>query len=156
MPKGSESYGRGDSPRDSKDPMDSALDFGQNIEKRSRRCEESKWQNEADMVLSLKENPTLCMKAVCAQLKQHTQIISSSHCRNRTLRAFKKFAALSGSELAEFLLDGDPKGDLKKSQKDLEMFKPEGLGDCQRLARYYSKRLFSIYISKKDPFFSPS
>ncbi|KAI3989760.1 hypothetical protein MKX01_040730, partial [Papaver californicum] len=61
-----------------------------------------------------------------------------------------------GTNLAEFLMDGNQEGDRKKSVKELEMFDLKALEDCKRLSMNYSKQLFSIYQSKDDPFFLPS
>ncbi|KAI3893090.1 hypothetical protein MKX03_035880 [Papaver bracteatum] len=136
------------------------LDIGQVIEiiKRNRN-KESEWQTEDDMLSSLEEDPDLCMKAVCAlhrqQLTKGKSVKSSLHNRNRRFSVFSKFVALRGSEMAEFLTDNNPKGDLKKSAKELEAFIPEGLEDCKALARFYSNELFIIYQNHEDPFFGP-
>lgn len=58
-----------------------------------------------------------------------------------------------GSLLAEFLTDGDPQGDLKKSVEDLHRYHPKAHEMCRKLATHYSKQLFTIYHNKEDPFF---
>lgn len=60
-----------------------------------------------------------------------------------------------GSDLAEFLTDGDPKGDLMKNVEELREYNPKGLELCRTLATHYSKQLFAIYKNKEDPFFLP-
>ncbi|KAI3861858.1 hypothetical protein MKX03_001714 [Papaver bracteatum] len=74
-------------------------------------------------------------------------------CGNSSSDSDDAFVALRGSEMAEFLTDNNPKDDLKKSVKDLELFIPDGLEDCKTLARFYSNELFTIYQSREDPFF---
>lgn len=53
-------------------------------------------------------------------------------------------------------MDGDCKGDLKKSVKDLETLDSKAVGDCKKLAIEYSIYLFDIYENEKDPFFLPA
>lgn len=56
-----------------------------------------------------------------------------------------------GSKLGEFLTDGDPVGDLKKSVKELQEHDPKGIEMCRQLATHYSKQLFAMYANKEDP-----
>lgn len=58
--------------------------------------------------------------------------------------------------MAEFLIDGDPQGKLRKSVRELEKYDQKGLSECKRLAVGHSKQLIEIYQKKKDPFFLPS
>ncbi|KAI3860861.1 hypothetical protein MKX03_002477, partial [Papaver bracteatum] len=60
------------------------------------------------------------------------------------------------TSLAKFLMDGDCKGDLKKSVKDLELFDSAAVADCKKLAKRYSPYLFYIYENGKDPFSLPA
>lgn len=147
---GSETCDSGDSSTDSEDALDNELDIGEVVAMIRRNTnKELKWQNEADVLSSFKKHPVLCMKAVCA-LQQKTDEGKS------IMGPFSKFAAHSGRELAVFLTDGNPEGDLKKSVEELEMFFPEGLEDCKILSTHYSKQLFTIYQNKEDPLFLPS
>ncbi|XP_026422098.1 uncharacterized protein LOC113318182 [Papaver somniferum] len=141
----------GDSSSDSEDAVDIELDFGRVVAMmRSNTNIEMKWQNEADMRSSFEKDPVLCMKAVCALHRQQAD-------DGKSIKGpFSQFSALSGSDLAEFLMDWNPEADLEKSVKELEMFDREGLEDCKTLATYYSKQLFSIYQKGEDPFFNPS
>ena len=50
-------------------------------------------------------------------------------------------------------MDGDPAGDLKKTVEDLKQYDKKGIEDCCRIATYYSKQLFEIYLNKEDPYF---
>lgn len=61
-----------------------------------------------------------------------------------------------GSQLAQFLTDGNPQGDVIKSVKELQEHDPKGLEKCWSLAQRYSKQLFEIYKNKEDPLFLPS
>ncbi|MCL7049535.1 hypothetical protein MKW94_009779 [Papaver nudicaule] len=117
---------------------------------------ESKWQIEDDMLSSLEEDPVLCMKAVCALHRQEITKGKSLHNSNQRFSFFSKFEpVIRGSEMAAFLTDNNPEGDLKKSVEELEMFMPGGLEDCKTLARFYSRELFTIYQNQEDPFFGP-
>ncbi|OVA06392.1 hypothetical protein BVC80_8981g30 [Macleaya cordata] len=155
--KWSDSSDSGDSSSDSEDATDMDLTFNQVIAMIKRnRVKESKWQFEADMLSSFEVDSELCMKAVCAlyrqQISEKKLMKGSLHSNNR---GFNKFDALRGTTLAEFLMDGDRKGNLKKSVKELEIFDPKALEECKRLARHYSNQLFTIYQNREDPFFLP-
>lgn len=50
-----------------------------------------------------------------------------------------------GTTLAEFLIDGDTEGKLRKSATELEQHDKNGLSDCKRLAIGHSKQLFEIF-----------
>lgn len=60
-----------------------------------------------------------------------------------------------GTTLAEFLTDGDPHGDLKKSVQQLKERGSQAVELCRTLASHYSKQLFEIYKNKEDPLFLP-
>ncbi|KAI3860855.1 hypothetical protein MKX03_002471 [Papaver bracteatum] len=115
----------------------------------NKKKDKMKWNSEADMLLSFEEDPELCLKAVCAFYRQEIYedeispkglVIDSDMLRCITL--------------AKFLMEG--KGDIRKSVKELEKFDSEGVDDCRRLARSYSKQLFSIYQNGKDLFYLPA
>ncbi|KAB5524166.1 hypothetical protein DKX38_021915 [Salix brachista] len=115
-----------------------------------------KWEFEGDMLADFGKDPELCMRAVCALYRQQTD----EEKRNKeTLhyngRGFSKFDAPRGSKLAEFLIDGDPSGDLKKSVLELQAYNSKGVKLCRKLATHYSKQLFQIYKNKEDPLFLP-
>ncbi|GKB96991.1 hypothetical protein Tco_0983128, partial [Tanacetum coccineum] len=57
-----------------------------------------------------------------------------------------------GSELAEFLMDGDPARDLKKTVEDLKQYDSKGIKDCRKFATTYSEQLFKIYQNNEDPY----
>ncbi|KAJ6294942.1 hypothetical protein OIU76_022930 [Salix suchowensis] len=108
------------------------------------------------MLADFGKDPELCMRAVCALYRQQTD----EEKRNKeTLhyngRGFSKFDAPRGSKLAEFLIDGDPSGDLKKSVLELQAYNSKGVKLCRKLATHYSKQLFQIYKNKEDPLFLP-
>ncbi|XP_026417671.1 paramyosin-like [Papaver somniferum] len=153
--KPSESADSGDSSSDSEDLGDSDFSFKQVA--KIIRLRQSKWQFEADLFSSLQKDPELCMRAICALYRQ--QMSKEKYTRgslDSNERGFNVNDALRGTTLAEFLMDGNHEGDLKKSVKELEMFDSKALEDCKRLSMYYSTQLFSMYQSKDDPFFLPS
>jgi hypothetical protein len=59
------------------------------------------------------------------------------------------------SRIAEFLLDGDLYGPVKKTISDLEEYDRCALDFCRGMASHYSKQLFEIYQNKEDPYFHP-
>ncbi|KAI3982218.1 hypothetical protein MKX01_038709 [Papaver californicum] len=107
-----------------------------------------KWEIEADMISSFEEDPELCMRAVCAlfRLQRSEEKLSADW-------LFHYSDALRGTTLALFLMDGDRRGDLKKSVEELDVFDAKAREDCKRLAKSYSKQLFKIFQNKEDPFF---
>ncbi|XP_010261492.1 PREDICTED: uncharacterized protein LOC104600314 isoform X2 [Nelumbo nucifera] len=124
---------------------------------RRNKNNKSGWEYEADMLSSFEKDSELCLKAVCALYRQQTsEEKSAKGSLYYNNRGFNKFDALRGTTLAEFLTDGDPRGDLKKSVEELERFDPRALEECKRLAAKYSKQLFNIYQNKEDPLFLPS
>ncbi|XP_059435276.1 uncharacterized protein LOC132168178 [Corylus avellana] len=133
-------------------------DFDEILSKLQRNQDHKlKWEFEADILAAFGKDTELCMKAVCALFRQQTSgEKSSKEAFYSNHRGFSKFDAPRGSTLAEFLTDGDPEGDLKKSVKELQEYDPEAVQLCRRLATHYSKQLFEIYKNKEDPFFLPS
>lgn len=61
---------------------------------------------------------------------------------------------IRGTRIGQFLTDGDPEGDLKKSVEELRRFECNAVEICSDLARHYSKQLFEIYNNREDPFFA--
>ncbi|KAJ6294938.1 hypothetical protein OIU76_022926 [Salix suchowensis] len=141
----------------SDDGSDDDTDFGMILSRLHRSKDHKfKWEFEGDMLADFGKDPELCMKAVCALYRQQT----AEEKRNKeTLhyngRGFSKFDAPRGSKLAEFLIDGDPSGDLKKSVLELQAYNSKGVKLCRKLATHYSKQLFQIYKNKEDPLFLP-
>ncbi|KAA8533647.1 hypothetical protein F0562_030919 [Nyssa sinensis] len=142
---------------ESEDVSDANMDFDEVISRIQRnRHHKSKWEFEADMLAGFGKNPELCMKAVCALYRQQTseeKLSKGTIYSNR--RGFSQCDALRGTTLAEFLTDGDPKGDVNKSVEELQQYNPKGLELCRTLATRYSKQLFAIYKNKEDPLFLP-
>ncbi|OAY59620.1 uncharacterized protein LOC110626043 isoform X1 [Manihot esculenta] len=139
----------------SEDEWDFSVDFS-TMNKHWQRGQENgpckRWGRDADMVTAFEKNGELCMEAVCALYRQQTRksIYGTSSSQNR---GFNKFALTRGTTLAEFLIDGDPKGKLTKSKMELMAYDPKGLDDCRRLAIEHSKQLFEIYQKQEDPLF---
>ncbi|XP_021840171.2 uncharacterized protein [Spinacia oleracea] len=134
---------------------DSNLEFEEIISRlKSRRCPNSKWVSEGDMLSDFGKNPELCMRAVCALYRQQTN--EEKACKASLIhngRGFSKLDAIRGTILGEFLTDGDSNGDLVKSVEELQEHHPYGHEDCRKLADRYSKQLFKIYENGEDPFF---
>ncbi|KAJ7959285.1 Homeobox-leucine zipper HOX24 [Quillaja saponaria] len=140
----------------SQDVSHGNMELGEVLSKFKRKRDSKKWEFEGDMLAAFGKDPELCMKAVCALYRQQTsdeQISKGTLVYNH--RGFNKFDAFRGSDLAEFLTDGDPHGDLKKSVNELHKFDPRGVELCNTLAARYSKQLFEIYKKKEDPHFHP-
>ncbi|GER34335.1 casein lytic proteinase B4 [Striga asiatica] len=123
--------------------------------RRERKCKMD-WEYEADMLADLGKYPELCMKAVCAIYRRQT---SEEQFHQATLvhngRGFSQVHAPRGSDLAKFLTDGDPDGDVNKTVDELQKFDTRGVEQCRKLAIHYSRQLFDIYKSREDPFFHP-
>ncbi|KAL5221600.1 hypothetical protein ABZP36_026313 [Zizania latifolia] len=121
---------------------------------RKRKAKE--WKYEAEMLSAFAEHSELCLKAVCALYRRQTvyeQVQKASIVHNK--QGFNQIDASRGSRIAEFLLDGDAFGPLKKTVRDLEEYDRYALEFCHKLAARYSKQLFSIYQNKEDPDFIP-
>nr|GMC68425.1 Chromosome partition protein like [Ipomoea batatas] len=132
--------------------------FGEIISRiRRKKTHKLEWDYEADMLAAFAEVPELCMKAVCALYRMQTD--DEKNCKSTMYmneRGFSQCDAYRGSQLAQFLTDGNPKGDVIKSVKELQEHDPKGLEKCWSLAQRYSKQLFEIYKNKEDPLFLPS
>ncbi|XP_057463866.1 uncharacterized protein LOC130753720 [Actinidia eriantha] len=76
-----------------------------------------KWEFEVDMLAAFGKDLELCMKAS---------------------------VSYRGTTLAEFLTDGDPQGEMKKSVKEQQEHDPKGPELCRTLATHYSKQLYAI------------
>ncbi|XP_022736095.1 uncharacterized protein LOC111289373 [Durio zibethinus] len=142
----------------STDVSDDEVDFDVILSQLKRNKDhKSDWKFEGELLAAFGKDLELCMKAVCALYRQQTsgeKLCKATLCQNQ--RGFSKFDAYRGCTLAEFLTDGDPQGDLKKSVKELQAYDPNAVELCRNLATHYSKQLFEIYNSKEDPYFLPS
>lgn len=134
---------------------DSDVDFDEILSRLKRTKDQNlEWELEADMLSAFGKDPKLCMKAVCALYRQQTS--DEKDCKGTLVynsRGFSKFDAYRGTMLAEFLTDGDPAGELKKSVEELREYDPKGLELCRTFASRYSKQLFDICKNKEDPYF---
>lgn len=52
--------------------------------------------------------------------------------------------------MAEFLINGDPHGQLRKSVTELEAYHLKAVDDCKSIAIHHSQQLFDIYRKKED------
>ncbi|KAL5729218.1 hypothetical protein ACHQM5_002195 [Ranunculus cassubicifolius] len=118
------------------------------------RKREACWKYEVDMVKSFERDPLLCMKAVCT-LYRHRLFEKKADGGSSKLnnRRFSLSREERGTSIAKFLLDGNEECEMKKSVKELEVYDPKGLQECQKLAYHYSNQLFTVYQNKEDPFF---
>ncbi|KAF7830666.1 protein IWS1-like protein [Senna tora] len=137
------------------DESDGDVDLSKILSRIQRiKGQKMKWECEAEMLAAFGKDPELCMKAVCTLHRQQTfeeQMSKGSLCYNG--RGFSNRHAFRGSNMAEFLTNGDPLGDLKKSVQELQEFDPEGVEFCRKMALHYSKQLFKIYENEEDPLF---
>ncbi|XP_007038950.2 PREDICTED: protein IWS1 homolog A [Theobroma cacao] len=142
----------------SKDVSDDEVDFDVILSQLKRNKDrKSDWKFEGELLAAFGKDLELCMKAVCALYRQQTsgeKLWKATLLQNQ--RGFSKFDAHRGCTLAEFLTDGDPQGDLKKSVRELQAYDSNAVELCRDLATRYSKQLFQIYNSKEDPYFRPS
>ncbi|CAO2205127.1 unnamed protein product [Urochloa humidicola] len=135
---------------------DSEVDYADVMARIGRKNKAKDWEFEGDMLAAFGEHPELCLKAVCALYRKQTeeeQMHKATFVHNK--QGFNQIHALRGSRIAEFLLDSDLNGPLKKTISDLEEHDRYALGFCRRMASHYSKQLFAIYQNKEDPYFHP-
>ncbi|KAF5732409.1 protein IWS1 A isoform X1 [Tripterygium wilfordii] len=138
---------------------DGNMEFGEIISglNRSKYHKKLNWEFEADMLADFGKDPEMCMKAVCVLYRQQTNDEKvSKEALHSNGRGFSKFDAPRGCTLAEFLTNGDPHSDPKKSVEELHEYDPMGVEICRNLADRYSKQLFEIYKNGEDPLFLPS
>ncbi|CAN6976639.1 unnamed protein product [Brassica oleracea var. botrytis] len=123
--------------------------------RRDKKPGEHKWNLEGEMLAAFGKDPELCMRAVCVLYRFQTEgekATRSSHVANG--RGFSMADADRGTRIGQFLTDGDPEGDLKKSVEELRSFEFNAVEICSALARHYSKQLFEIYNNREDLFFA--
>ncbi|KAI9096804.1 hypothetical protein K1719_025983 [Acacia pycnantha] len=88
-----------------------------------KKDQKRKWEFEGDMLAAFGKDPQLCMKAACTLYRQQTSeertMKGSLHYNGR---GFNNVDAFRGSTLAEFITEGDPLGDVKKTVKELEEY----------------------------------
>ena len=119
-----------------------------------RNAKNKDWKIEPEMLSAFDEYPELRLKAVCALYRKQTQEEQAGKAiimHNK--KGFNQIDARRGSNIAQFLLDGDAAGPLKKTAQDLEKYDWYALEFCHKMALRYSKQLFAIYQNKEDPYF---
>ncbi|OMO75961.1 hypothetical protein CCACVL1_15968 [Corchorus capsularis] len=155
---GSEDVSSRSSAYSGSESSDDEVNLGMILSKLKRnKDKKSDWKFEGELLAAFGKDPELCMKAVCALYRKQTsdeKVSKSTFIHNQ--RGFSKPDAPRGCSLGEFLTDGDPQGDLKKSVKELQEYNPKGVELCRHLATRYSKQLFTIYHNKEDPYFQSS
>lgn len=105
----------------------------------------------ADMFCALDLDADLCAKAVCALYRLWLSGMNGSNCFGS--KGFEECDIERGTALAKLLIDGDPRGKMKKSVDDL---RKDEILDCKRLAQKYHRQLIDIYRKGEDPLFSSS
>ncbi|KAJ8768543.1 hypothetical protein K2173_022649 [Erythroxylum novogranatense] len=135
---------------DSEDDIDPMFDFSVFLQRDQGKKDPTKWKLEKDMVAAFERDIELCMKAVCALYRQETGVGKSL---GLLKRGFMKINRERDMALAEFLVDGDQQGKLKKSVEELLAYDPDGLDSCKRIAIDHSAQLFELYQQKEDPLF---
>uniref|UniRef100_A0A453EG84 Uncharacterized protein n=2 Tax=Aegilops tauschii subsp. strangulata TaxID=200361 RepID=A0A453EG84_AEGTS len=135
-----------------------------------RNAKNKDWKIELEMLSAFDEYPELRLKAVCALYRKQTQ---EEQAGKFTIMHNKKgyqidarrnlghmgvgltvnmsSSVFRGSHIAQFLLDGDAAGPLKKTAQDLENYDRYALEFCHKMALHYSKQFFAIYQNKEDP-----
>ncbi|KAJ0261714.1 Uncharacterized protein HA466_0047820 [Hirschfeldia incana] len=144
----------GDAPEEGSDEEAGYADVIARL-RRDKKPGEHKWDLEGHMLSAFGKDPELCMRAVCVLYRFQTEgekATRSSHVANG--RGFSMADADRGTRIGQFLTDGDPEGDLKKTVEELRSFEFNAVEICGDLARKYSKQLFEIYNNREDPFFS--
>ncbi|XP_028782988.1 uncharacterized protein LOC114739105 [Neltuma alba] len=121
------------------------------------------WKFEADMLAAFGKDPQrLYVLFIVSKLLRNRR--SGDHCTTmegdstdlmlKVSHVFSLcFHLRRGSTLAEFLTNGDPLLDVKKSVKELDEYDPRGVETCRTMAFRYSKQLYKIHKKKEDPFF---
>ncbi|TKW12129.1 hypothetical protein SEVIR_5G016800v4 [Setaria viridis] len=135
---------------------DSEVDYADVMARIGRKNKAKDWKFEGDMLAAFDEHPELCLKAVCALYRKQTeeeQMHKATLVHNK--QGFSQIHAPRASRIAEFLLDGDLYGPVKKNISDLVEYDRYALEFCRRMASHYSKQLFAIYQNKEDPYFHP-
>ncbi|KAL7122881.1 hypothetical protein ACP275_01G071300 [Erythranthe tilingii] len=113
-----------------------------------RNLVEKKWMCGAYMLKAFDEDDELCMDAVCALHRKQVSTPGSNLVQSH-------FQTMRGCDLAEYLIDGDPKLRRKKSVSEVKNRFPDVVNRCRILAADYYEKLFMMYCNGEDPFFGP-
>ncbi|CAO2178933.1 unnamed protein product [Urochloa humidicola] len=112
----------------------------------------SYWKSALDVFPSCLVNKEICMQAVCALLRQRKLTIQGGRSGGYTT-TLSKSDIRRAAVLAEFLLDGNLQGPLKRTADELEKRDSGGVDLLGRVALEFSEQLFSIFKNKEDPYF---
>ncbi|CAO2170854.1 unnamed protein product [Urochloa humidicola] len=108
------------------------------------------WKSALDVFPSCLVNKEICMQAVCALLRQRELTIQGARSGGTILG---KSDIHRAAVLAEFLMDGNLQGPLKRTADELEKRDSGGVDFLCRVALGFSEQLFSIFKNKEDPYF---
>ncbi|CAL4948364.1 unnamed protein product [Urochloa decumbens] len=106
------------------------------------------WKSGSDVSTSCLVNKEICMQAACALRRQRKLTFQGGRSGGLSKSDVHRAAAL-----AEFLLDGNLQGPLKRTDDELEKHDSGGADLLGRVALGFSEQLFSIYKNKEDPYF---
>ncbi|XP_062189686.1 uncharacterized protein LOC133892754 [Phragmites australis] len=155
-PEVSDASARNEESSPEPEESDSEINYADVMACIGRKRNSKDWEHEGQMLSAFDKHPELCLKAVCALYRKQTE---DERSEKATLihnkEGFSQIDARRGSRIAEFLLDGDPYGPLKKTVSDLEEYDRYALEFCHNVAARYSKQLFAIYQNKEDTYFRP-
>ncbi|XP_074319765.1 uncharacterized protein LOC141656681 [Silene latifolia] len=141
--------------QEDEEASDDNVSFG-DILSQIQRCKDPnlEWVDEPDMLSAFGKDPELCMRAVCAvyrrQIAKEKLWMDGFH---HIGIGFNKYDESRGTELGDFLTDGNPDNDVMKTVEELEAYDPEGPDVCYKLAARYSTQLFEMYQTEEDEFF---
>ncbi|CAI0546654.1 unnamed protein product [Linum tenue] len=109
------------------------------------------WESSWDLAADFEKDDMLCMMAVCTLYRMQTPDEREEGLTfHRNGRGFSQTHAPMGSEIAEFLTDEDPDGDMKRNVAELRAEFPDGVETCREIALYHARQLFEIYENEED------
>uniref|UniRef100_K3XR47 Uncharacterized protein n=1 Tax=Setaria italica TaxID=4555 RepID=K3XR47_SETIT len=108
------------------------------------------WESASEVYTSCLVNNEICMQAACALLRQKKLSIQEG---KDGYTVVNKSDVHRAASLAEFLLDGNLQGPLKRTAEELAKRDSGGVDLLARVAMGFSEQLFSIYRNKEDPYF---
>ncbi|CAO2204235.1 unnamed protein product [Urochloa humidicola] len=109
------------------------------------------WKSDSDVCTSCLVNKEICMQAACALYRQRKLTIQGG--LSGGYDVLNKSDVHRAAMLAEFLLDGNLQGPLKRTADELEKRDSGGFDLLGRVALEFSEHLFSMYKNKEDPYF---
>ncbi|KAF0892654.1 hypothetical protein E2562_017634 [Oryza meyeriana var. granulata] len=134
-------------------PLSLVLPFSSESASLLSKIKTSLWESEENMVITLKGNVELCMVAICALYRQKKLIVELTSKEPTKFTTLSERQASRATKLAEYLLDGDINGPVKKNKEDLVNHDATAPKFIEELVIHCSKQLFDIYRNNEDPYF---